>query len=111
MSFVRACALAEVPVGTVLAVDLGGPADIAVVNTVEGLFALRDVCSHEEVPLSEGEVEGCSLECSAHGARFDLHNGAPLEPPALRPVPTYPVRTDGTDIFIDPDNPIDSQEH
>jgi 3-phenylpropionate/trans-cinnamate dioxygenase ferredoxin component len=110
MSFVRACALAEVPVGTVRAVDVSGADAIAVANTVDGLFAIRDVCSHAEVALSDGEVDGCSLECAAHGTRFDLHTGFPLEPPAVMPVPIYPVRTDGTDIFIDPDNPIESQE-
>jgi 3-phenylpropionate/trans-cinnamate dioxygenase ferredoxin component len=110
VSYVRACALAEVPVGSVVSLDLGGSAPIAVANTIDGLFAIRDVCSHAEVPLSEGEVEGCSLECSAHGARFDLHTGFPLDLPAVRPVPIYPVRLDGTDIFIDLDNPIESQE-
>ncbi len=110
MSFVRACALAEVPVGSVIAVDLGGDADIAVANTAEGLFAIRDVCSHAEVPLSEGEVDGCALECSMHGSRFDLRTGFPLELPATMPVPTYPVRVDGESVLVDPDNPIQTQE-
>lgn len=110
MSFTRACALAQVPVGGVHSVDLGGSADIAVVNTEEGLFAIRDVCSHEEVPLSEGEVDGCTLECLAHGSRFDLRTGRPLGPPAVLPVPIYPLRVDGDHIFVDPDNPIDIQE-
>jgi 3-phenylpropionate/trans-cinnamate dioxygenase ferredoxin component len=110
MSFKRACALSEVPVGSVLAVDLGGDYDIAVVNTPEGLFAAEDRCSHADVPLSEGDVDGCTLECLAHGSRFDLRNGRPLEPPAVAPIPTYPVRVDGPDIFIDTDNPIDIQE-
>lgn len=110
MSYVRACAVAEVPVGTSLAVDLGGDADIAVVNTAEGFFAIRDVCSHAEVALSYGDVDGCTLECYAHGSRFDLRTGIPLEPPANVPVPVYPVRIEDGDILIDPDNPIDSQE-
>jgi len=110
MSFVRACALAEVPVGTVLAVEVAGRDPIAIANTTGGLFAIRDVCSHAEIPLSDGEIDGCSLECEAHGSRFDLRTGNPLDPPAVMPVPIYPVRTDGTNIFIDPDNPIESQE-
>lgn len=111
MSFQKACDLAEVPMGEVVSVDLGGDYPIAVVNTDQGVFALRDECSHEEVPLSEGWVEGCSLECSAHGARFDLRTGAPLDPPAVRSVPTFPVQMDGTEIHIDQDNPIPSQEN
>jgi len=110
VSFVRACAVAEVPVGTAIPVDLGGDADIAVVNTVDGFFAIRDVCSHGEVPLSEGEIDGCTLECYMHGSRFDLRTGLPLELPAVVPVPVYPVRVDGDHVFIDPDSPIHIQE-
>ncbi len=110
MSFVRACTVAEVPPGSVIAVDLGGDEDIAVVNTAQGFFAIQDLCSHAEVPLSQGEVDGCTLECLMHGSRFDLRTGFPLELPAVRPVPVYPVRVDGDDIFIDPDHPIDIQE-
>jgi 3-phenylpropionate/trans-cinnamate dioxygenase ferredoxin component len=110
VSFVRACAVAEVPLGSVIAVDLGGDADIAVVNTAGGFFAIRDVCSHAEVPLSEGDIDGCTLECYMHGSRFDLRTGRPLELPAVVPVPVYPVRVDGGDVLIDPDNPIDIQE-
>ncbi len=110
MSFVRACAVAEVPVGAAIAVDLGGDAEIAVVNTEAGFFAIRDVCSHGEVPLSEGDVDGCTVECYMHGSRFDLRTGKPLELPAVVPVPVYPVRLDGDAVFVDPDNPIKIQE-
>ena len=106
MTFRHAAALDEIPLGTAIAVDLGGDAEVAVVNTDEGIFAIRDMCSHAEVPLSEGEVEGCTLECYMHGSRFDLRTGAPLELPATEPVPVYPVRLDGTDIYVDIDNPI-----
>jgi 3-phenylpropionate/trans-cinnamate dioxygenase ferredoxin subunit len=111
MSFTRACALADVPTDTAISVDLGGKDLVAVVNTAEGVFAVRDRCSHADVPLSEGWVEGCTLECSAHGARFDLRSGVPLDPPAVTHVPTYPVRIEAGDIYIDQDNPIASQEN
>ena len=45
-----------------------------------------------------------------HGSRFDLRTGEPRELPATEPVPVYPVRIDGTDIYVDIDNPI-NQEH
>lgn len=106
MTFRQAADLAEVPVGTSIPVDLGGEDEVAVVNTVDGVFAIRDVCSHAEVPLSEGDVEGATIECYMHGSRFDLRTGEPLELPATQPVPIYPVRIDGTDIYVDIDNPI-----
>ena len=56
------------------------------------LFALSDVCSHAEVPLSEGEVYDRTVECWLHGSWFDLRTGAPTGPPATEPVPVYPVK-------------------
>ncbi|MBK8459785.1 MAG: non-heme iron oxygenase ferredoxin subunit [Micropruina sp.] len=111
MSFVRACAVADVPTGAALAVDLGGDTDTAIVRTVGGeVFAIADSCSHAEVPLSEGDVEDCMLECYLHGSRFDLRTGLPLELPATSPVPVYPVRIEGDDVYVDIDNPIEIQE-
>jgi 3-phenylpropionate/trans-cinnamate dioxygenase ferredoxin subunit len=109
VSFVRACALADVPLGTAFPVALGD-AGVAVVHTEDGLFAIRDECSHASVPLSDGDVEGTTLECYMHGSRFDLRTGRPLELPATTPVPVYPVRTAAGDIEIDLDNPIQTQE-
>jgi 3-phenylpropionate/trans-cinnamate dioxygenase ferredoxin component len=95
----RACALSEVPEGGTLAVEIEG-VPIALVRTGGEVFALHDVCSHEEVPLSEGDVEGCTLECWLHGSRFDVRTGKPTGPPATRPVPVYPVTVDGDDVYV-----------
>lgn len=110
MTFVPACQVSQVPLGTALAVKLGAGVEIAVVNTAEGLFAIRDLCSHAEVPLSAGEVVDCTLECYMHGSRFDLRTGQPTGLPATIPVPVYPVRLDGDLVLVDPDNPIKIQE-
>ncbi len=86
--------LADVPEGTALRVVVDG-IDVALVHTEGKVFAIDDVCSHAEVSLSEGEVEGCFIECWLHGSRFDLWTGEPVGPPATEPVPTYTARVDG----------------
>ena len=55
MSFERACALSDVPEDEALAVTLGAQ-DVAVARHGDEVFAVEDVCSHANVPLSEGEV-------------------------------------------------------
>lgn len=110
MALQRACAVQDVPLGGVISVDLGGEENIAVVRTGEGFFAIQDLCSHGQVPLSEGEIDGCQLECYLHGSRFDLRTGLPVNLPATEPVPVYPVEISGDDLFLDPDNPIEIQE-
>lgn len=98
--------LADLPKGRATRLMVGGVA-MAVVHTDEGVFALNDRCSHADVSLSEGEVEGCTLECWLHGSAFDLRTGQPLTPPAMTPVATYPVNILGEGpeaiVEIDPD--------
>jgi 3-phenylpropionate/trans-cinnamate dioxygenase ferredoxin subunit len=99
-NFLPACAASDVPKDGVLGVEVGGE-PVAIVFTDDEYFAIRDVCSHADVPLSEGDVEDCTIECWLHGSSFDLRTGRPTALPAVRPVPVYPVRvTDGT-VFVD----------
>jgi 3-phenylpropionate/trans-cinnamate dioxygenase ferredoxin subunit len=97
--FVRVCALEEVPEdGAVRVVVSGTP--VAVVRAEGQVYAIRDVCSHENVPLSEGDVDGTTIECWLHGSRFDLASGQPTGLPATKPVPVYPTKIDGGDVLV-----------
>ena len=104
MTFQTAAALADVPVGGVLAVEVDGT-EIALVRDADGVYALRDECSHAAVPLSEGDVSvsdgGCEIECWLHGSLFDARTGKPLNLPATEPVPTYPTRVEGDTVLVD----------
>jgi 3-phenylpropionate/trans-cinnamate dioxygenase ferredoxin subunit len=102
--FVRACAVEDVPVDGAVGLELDG-LPVAVVNADGEFFAIYDVCSHAEVPLSEGDVDGCTIECWLHGSRFDLRSGKPTGLPAVVPVPVYPVRVEDGSVLvqIDPD--------
>jgi 3-phenylpropionate/trans-cinnamate dioxygenase ferredoxin subunit len=100
MAFERACTLAEVPEDEAVAVTLGRY-DIAVARDGDEVFAVEDQCSHAAVALSEGEVEGCTLECFLHGSRFDLRTGKPIGPPATEPVATFPVEVRDGDVYVD----------
>lgn len=76
---------------------------IAVVKDSAGdVHAIGDTCTHGEISLSEGFVEGETLECWAHGSQFSLHTGKPLNLPAYEPVPVYAVELIDGDVFIDP---------
>lgn len=66
------------------------------------VHAIGDTCSHGQISLSEGFVEGDTLECWAHGSVFSLKTGRPMNLPAFEPVPVYVVEIDGDDIYIDP---------
>ncbi|WP_329102119.1 non-heme iron oxygenase ferredoxin subunit [Micromonospora sp. NBC_01699] len=97
---VRVCAVDEVPKGAVVRAEIDGT-EIALVHADDDAFyAIRDECSHAAVALSEGELDGCTLECWLHGSRFDLRTGAPSGLPATEPVPVYPVEVRDGDVFV-----------
>jgi len=92
--FQRVCSMSELPEDGVIGVEVDGE-PVAVARTGGEVFALRDVCSHAEVPLSEHTVE-----CWLHGSCFDLRTGQPTGLPATEPVPVYPVKIEGDDVYV-----------
>jgi 3-phenylpropionate/trans-cinnamate dioxygenase ferredoxin subunit len=92
----------EVAKGSAISVEVDG-IEIAVVHADDDQFyAVRDECSHASIPLSEGEIDGCTLECWLHGSRFDLRTGEPTGLPAIEPVATFPVEIRDGDIYVSP---------
>ncbi len=92
--FEPAMKLVDLPSGTAARVVIG-ETDVAVVNTEGEVFAVSDICSHADVSLSEGEVDGCTLECWLHGSRFDLRTGEPTGLPAIKPISVFTVAIEG----------------
>ena len=95
----RACALAEIPDGGAVRVEFGDE-PVCLVHTEGEVYAIRDVCSHADIPLSEGDVEGTTVECWLHGSRFDLRSGKPTGLPATVPVPVYETKIEGDDVLV-----------
>jgi 3-phenylpropionate/trans-cinnamate dioxygenase ferredoxin subunit len=91
--------LDDVPSGTMMQVELDGE-KIVLAHVGDRVFALHDQCSHEEFPLSSGELVGGQVICKLHGARFDLETGAPRALPAVKPVRTYEARVEGEEIQV-----------
>ncbi len=104
MAFERVCALSDIGEPGSLRVELDA-LDLAVVRFEGEVFAIEDRCSHQDVPLTEGDVEefkgAPTIECSLHGSCFDLRTGEPTNLPATEPVPVYPVRVEGEDVYVD----------
>jgi 3-phenylpropionate/trans-cinnamate dioxygenase ferredoxin subunit len=90
-TYVRVAADGDVRPGRARAVEAG--ARCMLLCNVDGvIYAVADVCTHDRGPLGEGRLRGNAIECPRHGARFDVRDGSVLTPPAIRPLPTFPVR-------------------
>ena len=98
----RVCAESELELGEAIKVMVDGVAVAQVRDSADNCFALGDMCSHADISLSEGFVEDDTLECWAHGSKFELTSGKPLTLPAYEPVPVYTVSIVDDDVFIDP---------
>ena len=99
-TFVKVCPASDIKQGEVIAAEVNG-VPLAIVHCGDdSIRAVYDECSHAQIPLSEGEVDGCTLECWLHGSRFDLTTGEPTGLPATEPVAIYPVEIHDGDIYV-----------
>ncbi len=100
MAFVKVAKVSDIAPGTVKTFEVNGRS-VAVCNVGGSFYAIDDVCTHDEGPLGEGEIDGFEVECPRHGARFDVRTGEVTSLPAVLPVETFKVRVNGGDVEVE----------
>lgn len=98
--FVKVARKSELPENGGTCVEIEGRR-IALFRVEDEVYALDDICTHEEAPLSEGEIENGEVECPWHGATFKLATGECTGPPADDDVRRYPTRVVGDDVEVE----------
>lgn len=103
MAYVKAARVDEVPRRGIIPLEVEGESIVLITTGDGGYYALQDECSHEEYPLSDGELmdDNERLECIYHGAKFNVKTGKAVALPAIKPVPAYDVRVEDGDILVD----------
>jgi 3-phenylpropionate/trans-cinnamate dioxygenase ferredoxin subunit len=103
MGFQAVAKLDEIPDGGMKQVTVGG-ALIGLYRSGEDIYAIGDVCTHEEAYLTEGDFDSDELEveCPLHGSRFNVATGAVRILPATRPEPAYEVKIEGDLVWVGP---------
>jgi len=89
----------ELPNGERLFVEIEGK-QIVIFNIAGQFFSIADVCSHDDGPVGEGDIEGYNITCPRHGAEFDVRTGKVTSMPAVVDIPAYPVQVRDGNIFI-----------
>ncbi len=102
MTYVKAAKLSDVSPGRVTVVQIGDE-DVALCNVDGKVYAIANVCTHDDGPLGAGYLLGDEIECPRHGARFNVRTGAVRTLPAIIPIPTFEVKIEGDDILVDVD--------
>ena len=89
--FLEIAPVSELPNGERLFVEVEGKS-LVIFNIAGQFFAIADVCTHDDGPLGDGDLEDYNVVCPRHGGEVDLRTGRAVQMPIVVDVPAYPVR-------------------
>ena len=89
--FLEIIPASELPSGERIFIEVEGKS-IVIFNITGQFFAIADICTHDDGPLGDGEIEGYNIICPRHGGEFDVRTGQAVQMPAVVDIPAYPVR-------------------
>lgn len=74
---------------------------VALVNVDGELHAFEDICTHQFVHLTEGELLlGGRVKCPLHGATFDVTTGEAKSLPAVKGVPIHELKVEDGEVYV-----------
>lgn len=91
VEFLEIAPASELPNGERLFIEVEGRS-IVIVNIAGQFFAIADICTHDDGPLGDGDLEGYNIVCPRHGGEFDVRTGQAVQMPAVVDIPAYPVK-------------------
>ncbi len=97
--FVKVARMQDIPSGQARTYEVGEDS-VALCNVDGVIYAINNICSHDDGPLGDGTLQGCEIECPRHGARFDVRTGSVTAMPAAVGVDTFETFVDGGDIYV-----------
>ena len=97
--FYEIVAVGDLPNGERIFVELD-EIFLVVFNIGGMFFAIDDICSHDDGPLGDGELDGYQIACPRHGARFEVRTGQALTLPAVEDISAYPIRINEGKLLV-----------
>lgn len=73
---------------------------LALFNVEGEFFALDHLCTHEEVSLADGFIDGFEVECPKHSGRFDIRSGKATAAPCVVDCRSFPVQVVGDQVLV-----------
>ncbi len=89
-----------VPEDDVIGIDIAGKS-LALYQVEGEIYATDNLCTHGNARLCDGFLEGHEIECPLHQGKFDIRNGKAMCAPLTEDVRTYPVKIEGSRVFVD----------
>ena len=97
--FIAVAKLEDLPPGGIKYVEVSGK-PIVLCHAAGKIYAVGNLCTHDNGPLSGGTLEDHQIECPRHGAKFDVRTGQVICLPAPLPIPSYEVKVEGNRILV-----------
>jgi toluene monooxygenase system ferredoxin subunit len=107
MAFIRVCGVDDVgPRGMNSFYMETVGVEVLIVRGPDGVVRAFDgVCPHEDYPLVEGQFDGATITCAAHGWIISALDGRGVSPASCR-ISAYPLKIEGDEIHVDFDNEL-----
>lgn len=99
LNFIKIAEVSEIPENSRIFLEISG-IPVVVVNLSGNIHVFGDVCTHDNGPLGDGDLDGYEIKCPRHGARFDIRTGKAIQGPAFHDIPVFPVRIENDSIFL-----------
>lgn len=111
MAFVEVARVDDIPDQGMKQVSVMGTL-VSLYRCGDDLYAIGDICTHEEAYLSEGDFDcdEMEVECPLHGSRFDVRDGSVRILPATKPAKAYDVKVEGDAVLVSSE-PRRSESH
>ncbi len=90
----------DVPEDDVIGIDIAGKS-LALYQVDGAIYATDNICTHGNARLCDGFLDGHEIECPLHQGKFDIRNGKAMCAPLTEDVRTYPVKIEGSRVFVD----------
>ncbi len=83
-----------------IGIDIAGKS-LALYQVDGAIYATDNICTHGNARLCDGFLDGHEIECPLHQGKFDIRNGKAMCAPLTEDVRTYPVKIEGSRVFVD----------
>jgi naphthalene 1,2-dioxygenase system ferredoxin subunit len=99
-TWIELTAVDAIPEDDVIGIDAEGKS-FALYQIDGEIYATDNFCTHGNARLCDGFLEGHEIECPLHQGKFDIRNGKAMCAPLTEDVKTYPVKIEGTRVFVE----------
>ena len=100
MTWVKVCEVGEINAGEMRAIESEDLPPLALYNVDGELYATSNICTHAIAILTDGYLEGDTVECPLHGGCFNVKTGEATHFPCEEPLQTYEVEVRGSEVFV-----------